>query len=156
MDPQGRDDMLDLIKRIHRMLGISLIVSSHILEDVERVCDYVVILSDGKLVLAQPIEGLGTERGDLLVRVDGDVDAFIGRLAGVGVHAARGAGAEWTARDELVIRHDGDHVYDAVRDAAADLGVGLRSLRKRVQSLEDIYIGEVERPVETGDADGDS
>ncbi len=55
-----------------------------------------------------------------------------------------------------MIRHDGDHVYDAVRDAAADLGVGLRSLRKRVQSLEDIYIGEVERPVEAGDADGDS
>lgn len=156
MDPQGRDDMLELIKRVHRMLGISLIVSSHILEDVERVCDYVVILSDGKLMLAQPIEGLGTERGDLLVRVDGDVDAFIRRLAGVGVHAARSAGAESTAHDELVIRHDGDHVYDAVRDAAADLGVALRSLRKRVQSLEDIYLGEVERPVETGDADGDS
>ncbi len=42
------------------------------------------ILSDGKLMLAQPIEGLGTERGDLLVRVDGDVDAFIRRLAGDG------------------------------------------------------------------------
>ncbi len=153
MDPQGRDDMLDLIKRTHRMLGISLIVSSHILEDVERVCDYVVILSDGKLVLAQPIEGLGTEQGDLRVRIDGDVDAFIQRLAGIGVHAVRGSGAELTARDELVVRHDDDRVFDALRDAAADLGVGLRSLRQPVQSLEDIYIGEVERPAEAGDAD---
>ena len=156
MDPQGRDDMLDLIKRIHRMLGVSLIVSSHILEDIERVCDYVVILSEGKLMLAQPIEGIGTEQGDLLVRIDGDVDAFIQRLAGAGVHAARGASAELTARDELVIRYDGDHVYDAIRDAAADLGVALRSLRKPMQSLEDTYIGEVERPVEAGGADGGS
>ena len=156
MDPQGRDDMLDLIKRIHQMLGISLIVSSQILEDVERVCDYVVILSEGKLVLAQPIEGVGTEQGDLLVRIDGDIDAFIHRLAGVGVHAARGTRTELTARDELVVRYDGDHVYDAVRDAAADLGVALRSLRKPVQSLEDIYIGKVKRPVAAGDTDGDS
>ncbi len=156
MDPQGRDDMLDLIKRIHQMLGISLIVSSHILEDVERVCDYVVILSEGKLVLAQPIEGVGKEQGDLLVRIDGDIGAFIHRLADVGVHAARGTRTELTARDELVVRYDGDHVYDAVRDAAADLGFALRSLRKPVQSLEDIYIGKVERPVAAGGTDGDA
>ena len=156
MDPQGRDDMLDLIKRIHEMLGISLIVSSHILEDVERVCDHVVILREGKLMLSQPIEGIGAEKGDLRVRIDGDVDAFIRRLAGVGVHASRAAQNELTARDELMIRYDGDHVYDVVRDAAADLGVALRSLRKPVQSLEDIYIGEIERPAEAGDVDGGS
>lgn len=151
MDPKGRDEMLELIQRIHRMLGIAVIVSSHILEDIERVCDYVVILSGGKLVLAQPLEGIGTEQGDLLVRVDGDTDAFIRRLAADGIHAEYGAGTELMTRDELVVRFDGDQVYDAVRDAAADLDISLRSLRKRARSLEDIYIGEVDRP---GGVDG--
>ena len=71
MDPQGRDEMLELILRIHRMLGIAVVVSSHILEDIERVCDYVVII-DGAGLIAQPLTGMGTPQGDLLVRIDGD------------------------------------------------------------------------------------
>ena len=58
------------------MLGISVVVSSHILEDIEKVCDYVVILSGGQLMVSQPLSGIGTEQGDLLVRVDGDPSAL--------------------------------------------------------------------------------
>jgi ABC-2 type transport system ATP-binding protein len=144
MDPQGRDDMLDLIKRIHRMLGIAVIVSSHILEDIERVCDYVVILNGGKLMLAQPLEGIGAEQGDLLVRVDRDQDAFVRRLEGLGLHASRGSADELHGREEIVVRFDGDHVYDVVRDTAAEMELALRGLRKRARSLEDVYIYEVE------------
>src|SRR5215208_2744659 len=61
MDPQGREDMLDLIIRIHRNLGIAVIVSSHILEDIERVCDQVVILNGGRLLLSEAIGGLGAD-----------------------------------------------------------------------------------------------
>ena len=144
MDPQGRDDMLDLIARIHRMLGIAVIVSSHILEDIERVCDYVVILSGGKLMLAQPLEGIGAEQGDLYVRVDRDQAAFVRRLEGLGLHASQGSADELHGREEIVVRFDGDHVYDAVRNAAAEMELALRSLRKRARSLEDVYIGELE------------
>jgi ABC-2 type transport system ATP-binding protein len=157
MDPQGRDDMLELIARIHRQLGISVIVSSHILEDIERVCDYVVILSQGRLVMAQPLAGIGIEEGDLLVRIDARHEEFVARLARIGLPASVGTGHELHGRDEIVVRFDGDQTYDAVRDVAAELGVALRSLRKRARSLEDIYIGEVERPeapAEAGDGDG--
>src|SRR5215212_90624 len=81
MDPQGREEMLELITRIHRHLGIAVVVSSHILEDIERVCDYVVIVNGGRLVLAQPIGNeIGITNTDLLVRVDGNPTAFIARL----------------------------------------------------------------------------
>ncbi|MCC6791198.1 MAG: ABC transporter ATP-binding protein [Thermomicrobiales bacterium] len=146
MDPRGRDEMLDLIKRIHTMLGIAVIVSSHILEDIERVCDYVVILSGGKLVLAQPLAGIGMEQGDLLVRVDERHREFINRLNGLGIPATMGTGDELHGREEITVRFDGDHVYDIVRDTAAEMEIALRSLRKRARSLEDIYIGEVDRP----------
>ncbi|HWK80362.1 MAG TPA: ABC transporter ATP-binding protein, partial [Thermomicrobiales bacterium] len=50
MDPKGREEMLELVERIYRTMGISVVFSSHILEDIERVCDYVVILDNGRLI----------------------------------------------------------------------------------------------------------
>ena len=143
MDPQGREDMLDLIVRIHELLGIAVVVSSHILEDIERVCRHVVILDGGRLVLSQPIGDTAADRGrwDLLVRIDGDEAAFVARLARAGL-AARTTDGEF-GRGELAVRDDGDHVYDAIRDAAAELGVALRSLRARARSLEDVYLGKI-------------
>jgi ABC-2 type transport system ATP-binding protein len=141
MDPQGREEMLELIVRIHRMLGIAVVVSSHILEDIERVCNFVVILDAGRLVASQSITDMGDSGGDLILRVDGDPVAFVQHLAGLGIEA-RPAGAEY-GRDELVIPTVDDRAFDAVRDAAADLGLPLRSLRTRARSLEDIYFGNV-------------
>ena len=143
MDPQGREEMLDLIVRIHKMLGISVVVSSHILEDIEKVCDYVVILSAGQLMVSQPLSGIGTEQGDLLVRIDGDPTEFIARLASQGIGVTVSGDEELAERDELIVAFNGDDVYDAVRDAAAELGLPLRSLRKKARSLEDVYIGNL-------------
>ncbi|MEZ5126143.1 MAG: ABC transporter ATP-binding protein [Thermoleophilia bacterium] len=143
MDPQGRDDMLALIDRIYRGLGIAVVVSSHLLEDIERVCDYVMIIDAGKLVLAQPIGHKGTEPGDLRVRVTGNPDVFIQHLAAAGVQAAHAGLHEMTTSDELIVRLADERVYDIVRDTAADLGMGLRSLRTTARSLEDIYLGQV-------------
>jgi ABC-2 type transport system ATP-binding protein len=141
MDPQGREEMLELIIRIHRVLGIAVVVSSHILEDIERVCSYVVILDAGRLVVAQPLQDLGDGGGDLLIRVDGDVAAFVDRLASVGVTANAADGD--LGRGELVVQNATDQAYDAVRDTAAALELPLRSLRPRARSLEDIYLGNV-------------
>lgn len=150
MDPQGREDMLELIIRIHRMMGISVVVSSHILEDIERVCDHVVILSYGKLVLAQPIGDLGGDDSQILIRIEGDPETFARRLTGAGLQVSRARGDDlW---EELVVRRDGDYVYDVVRDAAADLGLPLRSLRTRAHSLEDVYFNSIEGNGANGDA----
>src|SRR3954462_7252867 len=72
MDPQGRDEMLDLIARIHNSLGIAVVISSHILEDIERVCDYVVILSQGRMILDEPMSAIGSGATELRIRGEGD------------------------------------------------------------------------------------
>jgi len=146
MDPQGRDEMLDLVARIHDLLGISVVLSTHILDDVERVCRHVVILDHGQVIASQPLAGIDAGGGDLVVRIDGDVAAFIARLAALGA-TARPAG-DGHGSDEVVVRRDGDAAYDAVRDAAADLGVPLRSLQARTRSLEDLYFGAALEGVE--------
>ena len=141
LDPLGRDEMLELIIRIHRQLGILVVLSSHILDDVERVCDYVVVLDAGRVAASQPIRAPVAETTDLHVRVDGDPAPFLARLAALGV-AARSAGIEYRS-DELVISRDGDGTLDAIRDAAAATGAPLRLLRPVERSLEDLYVDSV-------------
>lgn len=140
MDPQGRDDMLALINRIHRQLGITVIVSSHLLEDIERVCEYVVMVDRGKLVVDGRITDLMQGGGDVIVRVDGDPQALADRLA------ARSLPARLSGLDVIVAAPDGgvtDAVYDAIRDVVVEMDVPLRQLRGRERSLEDVYIQTV-------------
>lgn len=145
MDPAGRDDMLKLISRIHRELGITVILSSHVLEDVERVCDYVVMLDTGRLAAAGPIRELIEGAGAIAVEIDGDAGAFAERLAGAGLAVSRRG-------SELAIEHRDDAVFDLIRDTAADLGVAMRSLHLDVRSLEDVYIQRV--VTKDGDQEG--
>jgi ABC-2 type transport system ATP-binding protein len=141
LDPLGREEMLELIERIHRQLGILVVLSSHILDDVERVCEYVVVLDGGKVVASQPLLTAEDAQADLHVRVDGDPVPFLGRLAAEGI-AAEPAGIEYVS-DEYVVRRNGDRTLDAIRDAAAMTGTPLRLLRPATRSLEDLYIGSV-------------
>ncbi len=140
MDPQGRDDMLSLINRIHRQLGITVIVSSHLLEDIERVCDYVVMVDRGKLVVNGRIDELMQGGGDVIVRIDGDASALAHRLT------ARNLTARVSGPEVIVAAPNGgatDAVYDAIRDAVVELDAPLRVLRGRERSLEDVYIQTV-------------
>ncbi len=141
MDPQGREDMLELIERVYRQLGIAVVVSTHILEDVEKVCDYVVILDQGRLVTAQALDGLDVIGGEAVVHIDGDQVAFQRGLESRGV-AVRPADLEM-GFEELVVEINDEAVYDLIRDLAVEQGASLRSLRTRSKSLEDIYLGTV-------------
>ncbi len=142
LDPPGRDDMLQLVDRIYRMMGISVVLSSHILEDIERVCDYVVIINSGQLVLAQPIGGAPAEGAALSIQIDGDAAVFVQRLNALGIDDARQR-ERMTGLPEIVIRHPSDKVYDAVRDTAVALDVPLVSMTGRTRSLEDLYLQAV-------------
>ena len=143
MDPTGRDDMLRLIGRIHRELGIAVVLSSHILEDVEHVCDYVVMLDHGRLAAVGAVEDLMRGDGEVIVEIDGDVDAFAARITAAGLTVSRrGSG--------LGIAHRNDGAFDVIRDVAADLGVGLRTLRISTRSLEDVYMQQLGATVAAG------
>jgi ABC-2 type transport system ATP-binding protein len=141
LDPLGREEMLALIERIHRQLGILVVLSSHILDDVERVCDYVVVLDGGEVVASQSLHVPEDETADLHVRVDGDPAPFLKTLAAAGIQS-RPAGIEY-ASDEFLVHRDGERTLDAIRDAAAETGSPLRLLRPATRSLEDLYVDSV-------------
>lgn len=135
LDPVQRDDMLALIRRIGTEFGIDIILSSHLLEEVERVCDGAVILAGGQVVASGPIDQLtGADRG-LLIEVDGDPAPLAEALRGRGLEVAVDA-------SRLVVTRStgGDDLYEVVRDAIVATDCGLRRLTDRTVSLEDVFL----------------
>ncbi len=144
LDPAGRDEMLALIQRTGREFGISVLVSSHLLGELERICENVVLIEAGRLVRAERLGALTGETGTLLIEVDGDVDAYCAALVAHGLLVQRdrlrvlvelpsGDDAESAARLRAA--------HDAVRDAAVSSGVGLLRIERRRGHLEDLFAG---------------
>jgi ABC-2 type transport system ATP-binding protein len=110
-----------------------IVVSSHHLEEVERICDAVVIVEGGTVVREGRLDDLRRGPEGLVVEVDERADELAARLRAKGFTVSV---------DGAVLFLDGeDGVHDAVRDAVADLGVGLRRLEPRGRTLEDVYLG---------------
>jgi ABC-2 type transport system ATP-binding protein len=133
LDPVQRTEMLDLIRRIGTDFGMHIVVSSHHLEEVERICDAVVIVEGGEVVRAGTLAGLRSGPEGLVVEVDeraGDLAALLARN-----------GYDVAVDGTTLVLGGTDGVHDAVRDAVAQLGLGLRRLEPRGRTLEDVYLG---------------
>jgi ABC-2 type transport system ATP-binding protein len=142
MDPKGRDEMLDLVRDIAHNKGLSLILSSHLLPDVEYTCDYVVVLDKGAIATQGPIDALKGHGGRVFeVRVKGERDPF--------VQALREAGLECRETDEEMMRvfAPDDRGAPFLFQLAAEHHVQVRHLRASVPTLEDVFAKAV------GDAD---
>lgn len=137
MDPAGRDEMLSLITRIHRDVGITVLLSSHLLEDVERVCEYVVMLDRGRLVEHGKVAALVQGAGDISVEIDGDAQLFASRLEAAGATVGHNG-------TSLSVKHTDDRVFDIIRDTAVELDVALRGVRLQARSLEDVYVQQLQ------------
>jgi ABC-2 type transport system ATP-binding protein len=133
LDPMQREEMLHLIRRIGREFGVDVVLSSHLLEEVERTCDATVILDAGRVVASGSLDGLRTGEAGLVVEVDGRAELLAGRLR------ARGLDVDVDGL-RLVVGGPSDSGADAVRDAAADLRVGLRRVQGRAATLEDVFL----------------
>jgi ABC-2 type transport system ATP-binding protein len=134
MDPRGRDEMLTLIRDLAHNKGVNLILSSHLLPDVEFTCDRVVVIDKGRVVAEGPIQELKGPSGRVFeVRGKGDNDRLIAAL--------KASGMECHATDEDVMRvfvPEGLTSQDLFRLAARE-GVQLRHVRPSVPTLEDVF-----------------
>ncbi len=135
LDPAGRDEMLDLIRRIGSEFGMSILMSSHLLGEIERVCDYLVVIDAGRLMRSDSISSFTEQQQILAVEVDAKQEELIDRLA------ARGLDATSDGR-LILIAMDGSTPYDLVRDEIVDLGIGLLRLEQRRHRLEDLFQAE--------------
>ncbi len=139
MDPKGRDEMLELIRDLGHNKNVNLILSSHLLPDVEYTCDDVVVMDQGQVAAQGPIQQLKGPAGRVFeLRIKGDLPAFIDVL-----HAA---GMECTSTDEDVMRvfvpdgaSRGGKDQAMLFTLAAQHGVQVRHLRPSIPTLEDVF-----------------
>ena len=132
LDPAGREDMLGLIRRIGTEFGISVLVTSHLLGELERVCDHVVVIDGGRLLRSDSTSDLTAVSGVLAVEVDEDPERVAALLvaAGLQVH---------TAGRLLEVTLDGDRTFDLVRDTVAELGLGLVRMERRRHRMAEMF-----------------
>jgi ABC-2 type transport system ATP-binding protein len=147
MDPKGRDEMLELIRDLGHNKNVNLILSSHLLPDVEYTCDDVIVMDKGQVAAQGPIAELKGPGGRVFeLRIKGDVPAFVDVL--------RQSGMECTSTDDDVMRvfvpdsvfaeagtgggvtgHDPKRLFVL----AAEHGVQVRHLRPSIPTLEDVF-----------------
>ncbi|HEU4355283.1 MAG TPA: ABC transporter ATP-binding protein [Actinomycetota bacterium] len=135
LDPIGREEMLALVGRLAGF-GISALVATHLLDDVQRVCDQVVMIDGGKLRHTGATQALLHRTGAVRVQVDDGAPRLADLLGAAGVAV--------TVVDDatLDVRIDGDEgrVLDLVRDGADDLGLALHALTTRRTSLDELFL----------------
>jgi ABC-2 type transport system ATP-binding protein len=132
LDPLGREEMLALIGRLGTF-GISVLLATHLLDDVQQVCDHVVMIDAGRLVVAGPTDSLLERTGVVTVDVGTEGARLVAGLAGVSLQAV--------ADDGLVeVTIDGSRDLDVLRDVIADLGLPLYRLTSRLTSLDEVFL----------------
>ena len=124
--------MLDLIARIGGEFGISIVVSSHLLGEVERICDHVVALERGGLLRADTMTSFTRVSQVLAVEVEE------GRQELAAALTRRGLASRPDER-ALLVRLEGDATYDVIRDVIAELGLPLNRLEQRRRRVEELF-----------------
>jgi len=132
LDPLGREEMLLLVARLGTF-GISVLMATHLLDDVQQVCDHVVMIDSGRLVVSGATNSLLERTGFVTVDVGPRSDELVAGLSRLDMTAV--------AADGLVeVTLDGDHQMDVLRDLMADLGLPLYRLTTRLTSLDDVFL----------------
>jgi ABC-2 type transport system ATP-binding protein len=137
LDPAGRDAMLALIHRIGNEFGISVVVCSHLLGEVERICDTLVAIEAGKLLRADRVDAMTTGQDVLAVEVDEGTDLLVDELTKRGM----------VVRQEgrlILVPITSDDTYDAIMRAVADLELPLHRLDQRRHHVAELFAAPLE------------
>ncbi len=132
LDPAGREDMLALIRKTHREFGISVLFSSHLMADIERTCDRIIVLQGGRLVQAGEVDQFTKETETVFIEVDSNREQLVAALRSRGVVVT----VETTG---LTIEGPDVSVYDHVRDALVEAEAPLRRMAPRRRALTELF-----------------
>jgi ABC-2 type transport system ATP-binding protein len=143
LDPAGRNAMLELIGRIGSEFGISIVVASHLLGEIERICDHLVAIEAGRLLRADTMTSFTQASQVLAVEVEEGLAQLAEELARHGMHTT-------TQQRTLLVPLTDDGTYDVVRDCVATLRLPLSRLEQRRHQVEELFRDDIK-----GDIKGD-
>jgi ABC-2 type transport system ATP-binding protein len=132
LDPLGREEMLELVRKTHRDFGISVLFSSHLMADVERTCDRIIVLQGGRLVESGEVQHFTKETETVFIEVDTNREPLIAALEQRGIRVTLdGSG--------LTIEGPDESVYDQIRDALVEAQAPLRRMAPRRRALTELF-----------------
>ncbi len=132
LDPVGREEMLTLVRKTYREFGISVLISSHLMADVERTCDRILVLRAGRLVRSGEVGHFTQETKTVFLEVDANRERLVDALRERGVAVALdGSG--------LTIEGSDASIYDLVRDALVEAKAPLRRMAPRRHALAELF-----------------
>jgi ABC-2 type transport system ATP-binding protein len=132
LDPAGRDEMLALVRRTGTEFGIAVVVASHLLGEIERVCDHLVAIDAGQLIRSAPLGAFTEHTGTLAVEVEEGAASLADALERQGLRAV-------VDGRTILVQLDDTRPYDVVRDAIAELGLPLVRIEQRRHGLEELF-----------------
>lgn len=139
LDPNQRDKMLELIRELTDKFQMNIILSSHLINEVEQVCDSVIILADGKTKVSGKVKDLQENIGTKLqLEVDSNPENIQRILASLQT-------SNWIKNpvanlNKITMEITNDNAYDDVRDLCAQTNTGIVSLNKLRLTLEEVFI----------------
>ncbi|HEV8562272.1 MAG TPA: ABC transporter ATP-binding protein [Actinophytocola sp.] len=132
LDPEGRRAMLTLVHRIGTEFGLSVLICSHLLGEIERICTSLVAIDGGRLLRSASLSSMTAAQDLLMVEVDEDPAVLAARLAGDGLTVR-------LAERGLLVELSDEDTYDVIRDAVADLDLSLHRLERRRHQVADLF-----------------
>jgi ABC-2 type transport system ATP-binding protein len=132
LDPLGREEMLTLIRKTHREFGISVILSSHLMADVERTCDRIIVMQAGRVVHSGEVGHFTKETETVFIEVDANRESLVSALQRRGVSVTHDGGG-------FTIEGPDESVYDHVRDALVEAHAPLRRMAPRRRALTELF-----------------
>ena len=132
LDPGGREEMLQLVRRTGRQFGISIMLSSHLMGDVESTCDRIIVIEGGEIIEQGEVSQFTQETQTLLIDVDDRREQVLAALGQRGIEAE-------TEGHSIVVLMSADEQLDDIRDAVAESEARLRRLALSRGQLTDIF-----------------
>ena len=132
LDPGGREEMLELIRRTGQEFGISVILSSHLMGDVEATCDHLILLDGGHVAQEGTVSGYTRETQTILIDVDDKRDELVAALIRLGIKAT-------VDGHSIAVEQDSEEQFDGIRDALVEVDAKLRRMTPRRHQLTDIF-----------------
>jgi ABC-2 type transport system ATP-binding protein len=132
LDPAGREEMLDLLKRTGKEFGISLMLSSHLMADVERVCERIVVLREGQVVETGAVSKFTEDTETLAIEVDEGRERLLELLVERGLEASLDGAL-------VVVDSVANEEYDIIRDVLAETGAPLRRMAPQRRELSSLF-----------------
>jgi ABC-type multidrug transport system ATPase subunit len=140
LDPEGIAEMRQTILRLHRELGLTILLSSHLLGEVEQLCTRIAVLNQGRKVFDGKISEVRAARSRVALRV-ADFASAAKLLSERGMISGSDAGGFVALRDGVTTAE--------VNRVLVESGVAVDGIWQREQTLEDFYLGLLKSPPES-------